>query len=92
MQLDGLHHRMQLHDQLLVHQTPLHRLEVMAEQILNLRGRVAARNVHRNPEAVPLHLLEGGVLDWPHRVDHVLEYVLEECDMLGVGLLVRIID
>ena len=76
----------------MIDQAPLPRMEVLGALILDLPSGMGVAHLDRDPEAVPLHLVERGVHGWTHSVHHVLEKVHEVCDRVGVGLHLHILD
>ena len=76
----------------MVNKTPLARVEVLGFHILYLSCGVVVPHLERDPEAQPLHLVEGGVTDWTHAIHHIFEKVHEVCDRVGVGLQLHILD
>ena len=90
---DSTHHRVHLLLRLLlIHQTPLPRVEVLGAHVLDLASGLGVAHHDRDPETQPLHLVEPGVDRWTDPVYHIVEEVHELCDRVGVGFQLHILD
>ena len=67
-------------------------MAVLRAHICQLLGGVCIPYLDRDPEAEPLHLVEGAVNSWTDQIHHLLEEVHKVCDRVLVGLQPHILD